>query len=449
MNKMVPLRAWPCHSPQVGRCLLSFGPPPVPGDSIVSCCLDNQIVCSAAAGKPLPIVIHKATYGAAGDPQRTRDVREKLQHMVDNGQRSFRVSQLAVGDDPAQGVVKTLVVEYTAGEKRFTASARDPDLIYLTGEAVNIVVTKARYGILDDPQRTRDVRDKVQRIADGGASLFEVAKLAAGDDPAFLVVKTLELEYTQNGKHFSVTAIDPETVDLAAPEPGVCPPAEVRCDENGHIVLDATQPGHYELKTAGGQTRGIDVPALPAVQPLTGPWEVQFDPQWGGPEKVVFEQLDDWAQRSEDGIRYYSGTAIYRKTFNLEQSLSAAQRIVLDLGQVAVMADVTLNGQHLGIQWKPPFRVDVTDVVKPGDNALEVRVVNLWINRMIGDEQLPEDSQRNPDGTLKSWPEWVEQGQPSPTGRYTFTSWRLWKQDEPLEKSGLLGPVLLIPLSRH
>jgi len=104
---------------------------------------------------------------------------------------------------------------------------------------------------------------------------------------------------------------------------------------------------------------------------------------------------------------------------------------------------VKLNGQDLGILWKPPFRLDVTDVLKPGDNQLEVKVVNLWINRMIGDEQLSEDSQRNGDGTLKAWPQWVREGKPSPTGRFTFTSWRLWKKDSPLVESGLLGPVTL------
>jgi hypothetical protein len=105
------------------------------------------------------------------------------------------------------------------------------------------------------------------------------------------------------------------------------------------------------------------------------------------------------------------------------------------------MAEVKLNGKDLGILWKPPFRVDVTGACKPGENTLEVKVVNLWINRMIGDEQLPEDSERNADGTLKSWPKWLEEGKPSPTGRYTFTSWRLWKKNSPLQESGLLGPV--------
>jgi hypothetical protein len=107
------------------------------------------------------------------------------------------------------------------------------------------------------------------------------------------------------------------------------------------------------------------------------------------------------------------------------------------------MAELKINGKDLGILWKPPFRVDVTDTLRPGENSLEVKVVNLWINRMIGDEQLPEDSERNPNGTLKAWPKWVLEGKPSPTGRYTFTSWRLWKKDAPLVDSGLLGPVTL------
>jgi hypothetical protein len=79
--------------------------------------------------------------------------------------------------------------------------------------------------------------------------------------------------------------------------------------------------------------------------------------------------------------------------------------------------------------------------VKPGENALEVRVVNLLVNRMIGDEWLPEDSERNDGGTLKKWPQWLQDGKPSPGGRFTFSSWRLWKKDSPLQESGLLGPV--------
>jgi hypothetical protein len=107
------------------------------------------------------------------------------------------------------------------------------------------------------------------------------------------------------------------------------------------------------------------------------------------------------------------------------------------------MAEVKLNGRDLGVLWKPPYRLEITEAAKAGENVLELKVVNLWINRQIGDEQLAEDSDRNPNGTLKSWPAWLEQGKPSPTGRFSFTSWRLWKKDDPLQPSGLLGPVTL------
>jgi hypothetical protein len=109
------------------------------------------------------------------------------------------------------------------------------------------------------------------------------------------------------------------------------------------------------------------------------------------------------------------------------------------------MAKVRLNGKDLGLFWKPPFLIDITDAAKAGENHLEVTVVNLWANRQIGDEFLPEDSERNPDGTLKQWPAWVQQGKPSPSGRVTFTSWRLWKKNDPLLASGLIGPVRLVP----
>ena len=214
------------------------------------------------------------------------------------------------------------------------------------------------------------------------------------------------------------------------------------------------QGGEYVMKTAGGKNRQVSV-SLPPAQEIAGPWEVAFDPQRGGPGKVTFERLEDWARRPEDGIRYYSGTAEYRINFsNRTPEAGSRRKVYLDLGRVAVMAEVKLNNRNLGILWKPPYRVDVTGTLKNGDNRLEVKVVNLWVNRQIGDERLPEDSARNEDGTLKSWPQWFAEGKPSPTGRFTFSTWRLWQKNEPLVESGLMGPVTLravaqIPAEKH
>ena len=161
-------------------------------------------------------------------------------------------------------------------------------------------------------------------------------------------------------------------------------------------------------------------PALKSVVEIPGPWKVSFDPKWGGPESVVFERLDDWTKRPEEGIRHYSGTATYRQTFDLsETSRCENAQIYLDLGRVQNLATVRLNGNDLGVVWTPPWRVEITDAVKPTGNRLEIDVVNLWPNRLIGDAALP------------------------PEKRLTKTNVTTYKKDSPLLESGLLGPVTL------
>ncbi len=214
--------------------------------------------------------------------------------------------------------------------------------------------------------------------------------------------------------------------------------------DNGRIEAQVWKPGVYTLKTATGKVSRFEVAALPKPLEIAGPWELRFPPNTGAPESVTLDKLISWSDHSDPGVKYFSGTATYRKRFDIPSGMIAAdQRLYLDLGRVQVIAEVRLNGKNLGISWKPPYRLDVTDAVHVGENTLEVKVVNLWPNRMIGDERLPEDSNRNPDGTLKEWPHWVLDGGQSPTGRYTFSSWKLWKKDSPLLESGLLGPVVL------
>ena len=239
---------------------------------------------------------------------------------------------------------------------------------------------------------------------------------------------------------------DEEIAKLAASRPAVGAPGGGRYEGPAINLVNGEvwRPGKYTIKTADGKSREFQVAALPEPLEITGPWEVNLPLRWGAPEKVAFDKLISWSEHGEPGVKYFSGAATYTKNVNMPAEMAGKnRRLYLDLGKVQVMAEVKLNGKDLGILWKPPYRVDITDAAKAGENALEVKVVNLWINRMLGDEQLPEDCERNANGTLKKWPQWVLDGKPSPTGRFTFTSWKLWKKDSPLQESGLLGPVTL------
>jgi hypothetical protein len=175
---------------------------------------------------------------------------------------------------------------------------------------------------------------------------------------------------------------------------------------------------------------------------LAGPWTLSFPPDSGAPASSTLTSLDSWSRHPDDRVKYFSGTADYRTDFSAPPT-SPQSRTILDLGRVEVMARVHLNGQDLGILWRPPYRLDVTDALRPGTNSLRISVVNLWVNRLIGDESLPADSEREKNGRLKSWPQWALDGKSSPTGRHTFVTFPLWKKGEPLVDSGLLGPVTL------
>lgn len=229
----------------------------------------------------------------------------------------------------------------------------------------------------------------------------------------------------------------------------------IKFDPSGSVFVVFRSP-------AAATVSGKNWDDLAPAQEINGEWSVRFDPRWGGPGLVTFGDLSDWAKRNEPGIRYYSGTAVYEKAFDWPQRDG---RMFLDLGAVKNLAEVWLNGKHLGVLWKPPFRIEITGVLRPWKNQLEVRVTNLWPNRLIGDEQQPDDCVWNaeevwtgigakPDEKvalgqpLKEIPSWLVAGHPRPsTGRYTFTTWKFYQKDSPLLESGLFGPVKLLVIT--
>jgi len=201
--------------------------------------------------------------------------------------------------------------------------------------------------------------------------------------------------------------------------------------------------GKYAL--AGRPAVGI---AVADPREISGPWRVRFQKGRGAPESIVLPELTSLHKSADPGVKYFSGTATYLHSLDVPASfLGNGKRVVLDLGRVEVLARVRINGRDLGVVWKEPYRLDVTEAVHAGANELEVLVTDLWPNRLIGDEQLPPENQyqTGAEHGIVSIPEWYSQGLPKPPGgRIAFATWQFYHKDDPLLESGLLGPVRLL-----
>lgn len=229
-----------------------------------------------------------------------------------------------------------------------------------------------------------------------------------------------------------------------------------------HLRFEPCQSFFIVFRKRTAQSAAV-VPSLssnPVVE-MSGSWDVSFDPKWGGPKHIKFDKLDDWIKRPEENIRYYSGTAIYTKHFNLATlpSGNESSKLYLELGVVHNLARVTLNGRELGVIWCAPWHMEIPrELLNKGGNQLSISVVNTWANRLIGDEQKLDDCELvnwNPSGNrkgsynmnigsrrLKDLPDWLINGTPRPqTGRFTFSTWRFYDKNAPLLPSGLIGPV--------
>ncbi len=187
------------------------------------------------------------------------------------------------------------------------------------------------------------------------------------------------------------------------------------------LVLEAAQSWFVVFakanKKEGNPT--VNFPTPQKIMALDGALNVDFlNKEIGPKEPMVFAKLVDWSSSNDEKIRYYSGTAVYRKTFNLEE-LPKNQEVYINLGQLSVMAKVKLNGKYVGGLWLAPYRLNITEVIKVGENQLEIEVVNLWRNQLIRDKQRPEDE------------------------KYTWLVTDDIKPDSKLQSSGLLGPVLI------
>jgi hypothetical protein len=212
--------------------------------------------------------------------------------------------------------------------------------------------------------------------------------------------------------------------ELWHPETGETSPAAYSIAD-GRTTVPLTL-GPYESvfvvfrEKTSAPSRVLPRPVSTKVATVEGPWDLSFPSDRGAPPRVRLDRLVSWTTHSEAGVRYFSGTATYTKDVEAAKDwFRPGARLVLDLGRVKEIAEVKVNGRPAGIAWRAPFQVDVTGSLKAGANRIEIQVTNLWVNRLVGDEQ------------------------PKAEKRYTFSTFKPYTKDSPLVESGLLGPVTL------
>jgi hypothetical protein len=253
--------------------------------------------------------------------------------------------------------------------------------------------------------------------ADDGQVLFLHRKLKDGE--AYFVdsrsdqPKSIEARFRVSGK----------VPELWHAETGRSEPVSYRIDKGETIVPLEMRPFDSVFVVFRKRAKSLSLALTkrtwsPAMM-VEGPWQVSFQTGRGAPASTTLTTLSPLNENKDPGIKYFSGVATYKTTFSLPASGGGGRRLILDLGQVGDIAEVIVNGKSVGTPWNAPFRVDVSKAVKAGSNTLEVRVADLWVNRLIGDQQ---------PGAQK----------------ITFTTVATYKADAPLRPAGLIGPVELL-----
>jgi hypothetical protein len=230
---------------------------------------------------------------------------------------------------------------------------------------------------------------------------------------------------------FRVAGLAPELWDPAS---GTTKPAGYHsADGRTTVSLDLDPYGTTFVVFLKPTTAASFTPPKPQVTAISSlddslnhNWMVSFQPCRGAPASLLFNDLTSWTDNSNYGVKYFSGTATYSRTVDIPaDAIQAGAHLWLTLGGVKDIARVEVNGKAVGIAWKAPFKVDLTGAVRPGANQISIEVADLWVNRLIGDQQ------------------------PWALKKYTFTDFEPYKADSPLLPSGLLGPLHLVSVSRE
>jgi len=306
----------------------------------------------------------------------------------------------------------------------------------------------SRYRVLLIDSRCRHfspaVRQKLEHLRSLGAPVYDLSRVSVSEamrgvapdfhsadmtDLRFVhrTTDAAEIYWLSNGCEeartfdaaFRVTGMRPV---LWHPETGAMEEVSYEVKENVtvvrlHLVENDAVFVVFQPVEGGAGKVSVPEPQMVAERTVDTPWRVCFDEQWGAPAETVFPTLISYTESENEGIRYYSGMAVYHNQFRLRKSELKRNTVMLSLGKVGVVAEVIVNGIPMGTLWKSPYRIDITKALRKGVNDLEIRVVNPWANRIIGDKQ------------------------PDCQHKFTYTVADFYKADAPLLPAGLMGPV--------
>jgi hypothetical protein len=303
-------------------------------------------------------------------------------------------------DDFEFRYLPTLPDRYVQVECSFRVSGMLPELWDpMTGETSEIIVYHEENGETIIPLNFEPEGSK-----------FIIFRKAAAPDHIVKIQKDGKLFFP--GNQFS--QMDRSPIDIVK--------------KNGNTIATINDAGNYVFTWSKGKTTFHNYVSSNKSITLTGKWNISFDTKWGGPADIQTDSLQSWIKFSDERIKFYSGSALYRRNFNIAASDIIKKKVILDLGNVLEMAAIKINGTQMPVRWSPPFEFDVSRFVKKGNNTLEVEVVNLWPNRLIGDSKLPKEQ------------------------RLTKTNIMKYDADDSeklLRESGLLGPVRILFLQQE
>ena len=371
------------------------------------------------------------------------DITDKVNSAIKDGELDFKMSRAFCDCDPAMGYKKEFRMEYQIGDTKKQIYAEEREHINIDAGNKPLKVLKAVFGKFKAetkgiPQnyKTFEVTNKIKdlvlhntydilisdelinnQIPEGNKPNLKITFKTDGEERTLFIPKGQFLKLSK---------------DTSKPE---------LVFKDGDVNWVTPNAGKITYTNTSGETKTAVVTSIPQAIDLSNSWQVDFPLSSVESIKEEFTDLTSWSNHKNEKIQHFSGTASYKKEFIIsDELLQSDKSLELDLGSVAVIAEVFINGKKVSTLWKSPFRTTIDNFVAKGRNTLEIKVTNLWPNKLIGDENLPLDYERK-GNKLKKLPDWLLNNTERPSERNTFSSWKHWSKDDELLTSGLLGPV--------